>query len=53
MNNEIEKKRQQLVNTVNRYGLTSSKTLMCSRELDRLLDRYQKETIKIKTVSSK
>lgn len=50
---EIEKKRQQLVNTANRYGINSPKTLYCSRELDRLLDDYQKDQIGLKRSGSK
>ncbi len=42
MDNEIEQKRRQLIQVANKYGLTSNKTLQCSRELDRLLDIYQK-----------
>ncbi|MFC4617174.1 aspartyl-phosphate phosphatase Spo0E family protein [Camelliibacillus cellulosilyticus] len=38
---DIEKKRAELIETINKYGLVSSKTLLCSRELDRLLARYQ------------
>jgi hypothetical protein len=38
---EIEKKRQQLIEIANKFGLTSTKTLQCSKELDKLLDRYQ------------
>lgn len=38
---EIEKKRQQLIEIANKFGLTSTKTLQCSKELDKLLVRYQ------------
>ncbi|MBM7645704.1 hypothetical protein JOD45_001923 [Scopulibacillus daqui] len=40
-NNEIEKKRIQLIETANQHGFTSTKTLLCSQELDRLLIKYQ------------
>ncbi|MFC7392376.1 aspartyl-phosphate phosphatase Spo0E family protein [Scopulibacillus cellulosilyticus] len=48
-NNEIEKKRNQLIETANRHGFTSTKTLLCSQELDRLLDEYQHKTLALQT----
>ncbi|TCP30550.1 Spo0E like sporulation regulatory protein [Scopulibacillus darangshiensis] len=43
---DIEKKRQQLINMVNQYGLTSTKALLCSQELDQLLQHYQQKKLK-------
>lgn len=37
----IEKKRDELIKTVNLYGLSSEQALAMSRELDELIDRYQ------------
>lgn len=38
---EIEKKRKQLVEIVKKHGLTSTQSLQCSQELDRLIETYQ------------
>lgn len=39
--NEIEKRRQQLIKLVSKYGLNSTKVIQVSRELDTLLAQYQ------------
>lgn len=36
----IEKKRTELIDIVAKYGLSSSKTLQISQELDTLLNKY-------------
>lgn len=43
--NDIEQKRQQLINTVNQHGLSSTKALLCSEELDQLLHQYQQAQV--------
>jgi hypothetical protein len=52
MDPEIEKKRQQLIELARKHGLTSSQTLRCSRELDRLLDLYQEKLLKTRMIKS-
>jgi stage 0 sporulation regulatory protein len=53
MDPEIEKKRQQLIELAAKHGLTSSQTLRCSRELDRLLDFHQERLLKTRTDTMK
>lgn len=38
----IEKKRKKMVYLAETYGYTSSKTLKCSQELDKLLNMFEK-----------
>ncbi len=42
----IENKRKELILSGNKTGLTSSETLKCSMELDKLIYSYQIERIK-------
>jgi DNA repair ATPase RecN len=51
---EIEKRRQQLINLVSKYGLNSTKVIQVSRELDALLAQYQAQQISMsRTLSPK
>jgi stage 0 sporulation regulatory protein len=40
LSNEIEKKREELIRVASASGLTSSKAIRCSQELDLLLNTY-------------
>ncbi|WP_066418261.1 aspartyl-phosphate phosphatase Spo0E family protein [Sutcliffiella cohnii] len=42
---EIEKKKLELIKTANASGMTSKKTLNCSRELDLLIIRFQRYSL--------
>jgi Spo0E like sporulation regulatory protein len=41
----VEKYRQRMMKAVNKYGLSSSKTIEISRNLDELLNLFQHEKI--------
>lgn len=40
---EIEKQRRRINSLAQKYGLTDDRVLMKSRELDRLLNQFQRE----------
>ncbi|GGE32471.1 hypothetical protein GCM10011391_08950 [Pullulanibacillus camelliae] len=42
----IEQKRQQLIHTASLHGISSAKTIKCSKELDKLIITYQKKQVK-------
>ncbi|TLS37722.1 aspartyl-phosphate phosphatase Spo0E family protein [Pseudalkalibacillus caeni] len=37
----IEEKRKQMIELGKKHGLSSAKTITCSQELDRLIEKYQ------------
>jgi hypothetical protein len=43
---EIERKRKEMYDYIDLYGLLSSMTLQKSQELDALLNQYQQKTIR-------
>ncbi|WP_053362218.1 aspartyl-phosphate phosphatase Spo0E family protein [Bacillus sp. FJAT-27251] len=46
LSNEIEKKREELIRVASTNGLSSSKAIRCSQELDHLLNTYNSRFIK-------
>jgi stage 0 sporulation regulatory protein len=48
----IEEKRQQMIELALTYGFTAKETIECSQELDKLINRYLRETAPIEHSSS-
>ena len=46
LNDQIEQKREELNRVASSCGLTSTDTIQCSQELDRLLNAYHANYIK-------
>ena len=42
---EVEKKRMELLDVSNQYGIHHSKTIQCSQELDKILTFYFKRNV--------
>lgn len=43
---KIEKKRTELLNIAKKKGVASSETLRCSKELDELITKYQRQKMR-------